>query len=105
MTDVKRLPEIRLLISLQIACAASAVASVPRGLIEPLWLLAFILPSAFFLFLGTGWRRRYVPIWLRFLTAAGAQASTASWMLRIRWPTARTSATTTPRAEAQRRAA
>ena len=58
-------------------CAASAIASLPRGLIHPLWLTAFIVPSACFLFLGTGNRRHYVPAWFRFSAAALLQAAAA----------------------------
>ena len=37
------------------------IASLPPETIHPAWLAAFIVPSALFLFLGTGWRRRVVP--------------------------------------------
>ena len=78
MTAARREPEsFLLLLTLQILCAMAAIGSLPRGAIHPVWIAAFILPAAFFLFLGTGSRRRLIPILLRFVIAGLTQACAA----------------------------
>jgi transglutaminase-like putative cysteine protease len=77
VTTNARLPETRLLLVLQIVCAASSVASLPRGQIHPFWLLTFIIPAALFLFLGTGNRKRLLPTWARVTIAVVFQVLAA----------------------------
>lgn len=60
--------ESRLLFVLQLICAIAAISSLPatgQGAIAPAWLGTFILPSALFVWLGTDWRARYFPTWMR----------------------------------------
>jgi transglutaminase-like putative cysteine protease len=83
VNDTERLPETRLLLALQIVCAASAVASLPRGEIHPVWLATFIVPSALFLLLGSGRIGHIVPIWARFVVAALVQVGFAFATFRL----------------------
>ncbi len=77
MTDTRKLPETHLLLALQITCAGAAIASLPAGMIHPIWLATFIVPSALFLGLGAKRLRQLVPSWLRLTLAAAVQGLAA----------------------------
>jgi len=62
----------RLLGLLLLVCAGSAIATLPVHLVDPGWIVAFVLPAALYAALGAGWPRLLVAILFQFGVAAAA---------------------------------
>ncbi|MEE9125952.1 MAG: hypothetical protein V3U11_02325, partial [Planctomycetota bacterium] len=70
----------RLMGMLLLICAGAAIATLPATLVRAGWVVAFVLPAAFYVMLGTGWRRLLVATLLQLACAALAY----SWLGPLR---------------------